>query len=175
MLARTTADMNWLFELHATQPAAQAIGILAVVCVVGMAVGSITIRGIGLGTAGVLFAGLIVGHYSKAVDHETLDFVKEFGLLLFVFTIGLQLGPGFFSALKRDGLRLNGVESEFLIYPREPHGFSEPHHIVDAYDRMWHWFEAHRTATQHLDQAWDHDRDVHQFEGDVKAAPPPKT
>jgi putative transport protein len=101
--------VNWLFELHATQPVAQAIGILALVCVAGMAIGSVKVRGIGLGTAGVLFAGLITGHFSKPVDHATLDFVKEFGLLLFVFTIGLQLGPGFFAALRRDGLRLNAV------------------------------------------------------------------
>jgi putative transport protein len=109
MLAGSIAGMSWLFELHSTQPVAQAIGILALVCVIGMAIGSVTIRGIGLGTAGVLFAGLITGHYTRAVDHETLDFVKEFGLLLFVFTIGLQLGPGFFAALKRDGLKLNAV------------------------------------------------------------------
>src|SRR6516225_484372 len=101
--------MDWLFQLHTTQPVAQAIGILALVCVAGMAIGSVTVRGIGLGTAGVLFAGLITGHFSKPVDHATLDFVKEFGLLLFVFTIGLQLGPGFFSALRRDGLKLNAV------------------------------------------------------------------
>jgi AspT/YidE/YbjL antiporter-like protein len=101
--------MNWLFQLHTTQPVAQAIGILAIVCVAGMAIGSVTVRGIGLGTAGVLFAGLITGHFSKPVDHATLDFVKEFGLLLFVFTIGLQLGPGFFSALRRDGLKLNAL------------------------------------------------------------------
>jgi putative transport protein len=107
--------MNWLFELHATQPVAQAIGILALVCVVGMGIGSVNVRGIGLGTAGVLFAGLITGHFSKAVDHETLDFVKEFGLLLFVFTIGLQLGPGFFAALKRDGLRLNALAILIIV------------------------------------------------------------
>jgi putative transport protein len=99
----------WLFQLHATEPVAQAIGILAIVCVAGLAIGRIEIRGIGLGTAGVLFAGLVLGHFSKPVDHATLDFVKEFGLLLFVFTIGLQLGPGFFSALRRDGVRLNTV------------------------------------------------------------------
>jgi len=101
--------VSWLFQLHATQPVAQAIGVFALVCVAGMAIGSVKIRGIGLGTAGVLFAGLITGHFSKPVDHATLDFVKEFGLLLFVFTIGLQLGPGFFAALRRDGLRLNAV------------------------------------------------------------------
>jgi dipeptidyl aminopeptidase/acylaminoacyl peptidase len=70
------------------------------------------------------------------------------------------------------GLRLNGVESELLIYPREPHGFTEPRHIVDAYDRMWQWFESHGAGIQHLDQAWDHDRNVHQFESDARPAPP---
>ena len=101
--------MGWLFQLHATHPVAQAIGVFALVCVAGMAIGSVKVRGIGLGTAGVLFAGLITGHFSKPVDHATLDFVKEFGLLLFVFTIGLQLGPGFFASLRRDGLRLNAI------------------------------------------------------------------
>src|SRR6516225_2231151 len=101
--------MNWLFQMHTAQPVAHAIGVLALVCVAGMAVGSIRVRGVGLGTAGVLFAGILVGYFGKAVDHATLDFVKEFGLILFVFTIGLQLGPGFLDALRRDGLRLNAV------------------------------------------------------------------
>jgi len=101
--------VRWLLQLHETQPVAQAIGVLALVCVAGMTLGSVKIRGVGLGTAGVLFAGLITGHFSKPVDHATLAFVKEFGLLLFVFTIGLQLGPGFFAALRRDGLRLNAM------------------------------------------------------------------
>ena len=95
--------MGWLFELHRTQPIAHAIGALAFVCVLGMALGSLKFRGIGLGTAGVLFAGIIVGHFGNPVDHHTLDFVKEFGLVLFVFTIGLQLGPGFFAALRQQG------------------------------------------------------------------------
>jgi len=73
------------------------------------------------------------------------------------------------------GLRLNGVESQLLIYPREPHGFSEPKHILDAYDRMWQWFESHRSGAQHVDQAWDHDRDVHQFEGDLRTPVTPKS
>jgi putative transport protein len=99
--------MSWLFELHKTQPIAHTIGALAFVCVLGMAFGSLKFRGIGLGTAGVLFAGIIVGHFGNPVDQHTLHFVKEFGLLLFVFTIGLQLGPGFFAALKHQGLKLN--------------------------------------------------------------------
>jgi putative transport protein len=101
--------MSWLFELHKTQPIAQAIGILAAVCVVGMAFGSVKVRGIGLGTSGVLFAGILAGHFTEPVDHQTLDFVKEFGLILFVFTIGLQLGPGFFAALREQGVRMNAL------------------------------------------------------------------
>ena len=96
-------DMNWLFQLHDTHVVAHAIGVLALVCGAGMALGSVKVRGIGLGTAGVLFAGIVAGHFGKPVDHATLDFVKEFGLILFVFTIGLQLGPGFFAALRRRG------------------------------------------------------------------------
>ena len=107
--------MSWLFELHRTQPIAHAIGALAFVCVLGMALGSLKFRGIGLGTAGVLFAGIIVGHFGNPVDHHTLDFVKELGLILFVFTIGLQLGPGFFAALRQQGVKLNLLAAAIVI------------------------------------------------------------
>jgi putative transport protein len=107
--------MSWLFELHRTQPIAHAIGALTFVCVLGMALGSLKFRGIGLGTAGVLFAGILVGHFGNPVDQHTLHFVKEFGLLLFVFTIGLQLGPGFFAALRKQGVKLNLLAATIVI------------------------------------------------------------
>lgn len=107
--------MNWLWELHQTQPVAHAVGVLAFVCVLGMALGSFKFRGIGLGTAGVLFAGILVGHFGEQVDHHLLDFVKEFGLILFVFTIGLQLGPGFFAALRQQGIKLNLLAATIVI------------------------------------------------------------
>jgi putative transport protein len=107
--------MSWLFELHQTQPIAHTVGVLAFVCVLGMALGSLKFRGIGLGTAGVLFAGILVGHFGEAVDHHTLDFVKEFGLILFVFTIGLQLGPGFFAALRQQGVKMNALAAAIVI------------------------------------------------------------
>lgn len=107
--------MDWLFDLDRTNPAAQAIVILALVCTVGMALGSIKVRGIGLGTAGVLFAGIIVGYFSKPVDHKTFEFIKEFGLILFVYCIGLQLGPGFFASLRRMGLRLNVLAAAVVL------------------------------------------------------------
>ena len=107
--------MTWLFELHRTQPVAHAIGALMLVCVIGMAFGSVKFRGIGLGTAGVLFAGILVGHFGKPVDHHTLEFVKEFGLILFVFTIGLQLGPGFVAALRQQGMKMNLLAAAVVI------------------------------------------------------------
>lgn len=107
--------MTWLFELHKTQPIAHAVGLLAFVCVLGMGLGSLKFRGVGLGTSGVLFAGIFVGHFGEDVDHHTLDFVKEFGLILFVFTIGLQLGPGFFAALRQQGVKMNALAAAIVV------------------------------------------------------------
>jgi putative transport protein len=107
--------MDWLFNLVSTNPTAHAIAILSLVCVAGMSLGSIKIRGIKLGTAGVLFAAILVGHFGKPIDHHTLEFVKEFGLILFVFCIGLQIGPGFFPSLRRAGLRLNSLALAIIL------------------------------------------------------------
>jgi putative transport protein len=107
--------MNWIFQLNAANPVAHAIGLIALVCFAGMALGSFKVRGVGLGTASVLFAGIITGHFGKPVDHHTLEFVKEFGLILFVFTIGLQLGPGFFAAFRRQGMQLNVIAAVIVL------------------------------------------------------------
>jgi putative transport protein len=107
--------VKWLFELQQANPVAQAIGILALVCLAGMALGSCKVHGVGLGTAGVLFAGIITGHFGKPVDKATLEFVKEFGLVLFVFTIGLQLGPGFFAALRQQGVKMNALALAIVV------------------------------------------------------------
>jgi putative transport protein len=94
-------------QISQTQPIAHAILVLSGVAVIGLAVGSVKFRGISLGSAGVLFAGIVFGHFGERIEHSVLDFVKEFGLVLFVFTIGLQLGPGFIAALRQQGLKLN--------------------------------------------------------------------
>lgn len=111
--------MNWIFHVHEGHPVAHAIAVLSLVCVFGMALGRVRVRGVGIGTAGVLFAGILFGHYGQAVarqvDHHTLAFVKEFGLVLFVFTIGLQLGPGFFAALRTAGLKLNALAAAVVL------------------------------------------------------------
>lgn len=107
--------MTWMLDLHESQPVAHAVGVLALVCVVGMGLGSLKFRGVGLGTAGVLFAGILAGHLGEQVDHRILEFVKEFGLILFVFTIGLQLGPGFFAALRQQGVKLNVLAAAIVV------------------------------------------------------------
>lgn len=77
--------------------------------------GSIRIGGFSLGVAGVLFVGILLGHFQPGLNHEILDFAREFGLILFVFTIGLQVGPGFFASLKRQGLPLNALAAGIVI------------------------------------------------------------
>jgi putative transport protein len=106
---------QWLKALAEAQPVAHAVLALCVAGVAGLALGSVRVQGIGLGTAGILFAGIVLGHFGVVVDHQILDFVREFGLILFVFTIGLQLGPGFFASLRKDGLRLNVLAAVVVL------------------------------------------------------------
>lgn len=93
------------------------ISLLALVAVTGLWIGHWKIKGVGFGVGGVLFGGIIVAHftnqYGLKLDTHILHFVQEFGLILFVYTIGIQVGPGFFSSLRRSGLKLNGFA--FLI------------------------------------------------------------
>ena len=91
------------------------VAIISLVCMVGMVLGSFKLRGVGLGTAGVLFAGILVGSISHPIDHKTLEFIKELGLILFVFCIGLQLGPGFFASLRQMGLRLHVMAAAVVL------------------------------------------------------------
>ena len=88
------------------------IGLLALVAIIGLWIGHFKIKGVGLGIGGVLFGGIFVAHfttqYGIKLDSHTLHFVQEFGLILFVYTIGIQVGPGFFASLRKSGLTLNG-------------------------------------------------------------------
>ena len=89
------------------------ISLLALVAVIGLWIGHWKIKGVGLGIGGVLFGGIIVAHFTNqygiVLDSHTLHFIQEFGLILFVYTIGIQVGPGFFASLRKSGLKLNGL------------------------------------------------------------------
>lgn len=90
---------------------ALTVSILALVAVVGLFIGNVKFRGVGLGIGGVLFGGIIVGHFvsqaGMTLSSDMLHVIQEFGLILFVYTIGIQVGPGFFASLRVSGLRLN--------------------------------------------------------------------
>ncbi len=107
--------MNAFHTILQQQPVAHAVLVLALVAVVGLLIGSIRYRSLSLGSAGVLFAGIAAGHFGIHIEESIRDFVKEFGLILFVFTIGLQLGPGFFASLRREGLRLNLLAGAIVL------------------------------------------------------------
>ena len=92
----------WFVDLNLHHPTAYTILVLALVIAGGLVLGGLRFRGIALGAAGVLFVGLLVGQLGQQLDPGVLNFLKEFGLVLFVFTIGLQLGPGFIASLRSD-------------------------------------------------------------------------
>jgi len=99
--------MDWFNELLFGESVAHTILIYCVVIAVGVSLGKVKIFGVSLGIAFVLFAGLAVGHFGFKANHEVVEFIRDFGLILFVFSIGLQVGPAFFSSFKKGGLTLN--------------------------------------------------------------------
>ena len=101
--------IEFLSRIKEISPHAEPILVLSLTAILGLLLGSIKICGMKLGVAGMLFSGLLLGHFGLSLDPHLMAFLKEFGLVLFVFTVGLQLGPGFFNSLKSDGLKLNSL------------------------------------------------------------------
>ncbi len=88
---------------------ASTIVLYSFVIALGVYLGKLKIAGVSLGVTFVLFVGIIMGHFGYIVDGEVLHFIREFGLILFIFSIGIQVGPAFFSSFKKGGMRLNGL------------------------------------------------------------------
>jgi putative transport protein len=107
--------LDFFVHLNTHHAVAYTILMLAVVIAGGLILGGLKVRGVGLGSAGVLFAGLIAGQFGQHLNADVLGFLKEFGLVLFVFTIGLQLGPGFAASLRAEGLRLNLLSGSVVV------------------------------------------------------------
>ena len=108
--------MNWLFDLFAGSTIAHALFVYSIVIAIGVILGKVKFLGISLGATFVLFVGILMGHIGNLIspdeafiNHNTLKFIQEFGLILFVFSIGLQVGPSFFSTIKDGGMLLNGL------------------------------------------------------------------
>ncbi len=109
--------MDWLQNLLApgASSLASTIILYAFVIACGVWLGKLKVGGISLGVTFVLFVGLLMGHFGYIVNPEVLHFVREFGLILFIFSIGLQVGPSFFSSFKKGGVVLNGLATLTIV------------------------------------------------------------
>ncbi len=96
-----------MLNLLTQRDTAGAIFILAIVIASGLYLGKFKVKGVSLGTTWILFMGILLGHFGLRINPVMLSFIKDFGLILFVFAIGLQVGPGFFHSFRKDGLPMN--------------------------------------------------------------------
>ncbi|MHC1781085.1 MAG: putative transporter [Bacteroidales bacterium] len=107
--------MEWIKTLFMNESVAQSVVILAAVISVGILLSKIKIANISFGITWILFAGIAFSHFGLKINAHMLHFVKEFGLILFVYSIGLQVGPGFFSSFKKGGVKLNLLASSIVL------------------------------------------------------------
>ena len=98
--------MEWLKDLLLEPSALQAVVVISLISAIGIGLGKIRILGISLGTAFIFFVGILAGHFGIKLDPAMLIYAESFGLIIFVYALGLQVGPGFFSSMRADGLRL---------------------------------------------------------------------
>ncbi len=108
--------MDWFFNLFTNTESVAHIALLyAIVIAVGVYLGKIKIAGVSLGVTFVLFAGIVAGHFGFTAPTPILTFIQDFGLILFVFMIGLQVGPGFFESFGTTGIKLNGLAASMIL------------------------------------------------------------
>ena len=99
--------MNWFTDIFSQQSFIQAVMVLSLICAIGLALGKIKVLGISLGATFVFFAGILAGHFGLSINTEMLAVMQNFGLILFIYALGVQVGPGFFASFKKGGFRLN--------------------------------------------------------------------
>ena len=107
--------MDWFTSLFFGNSIAHTVFILAIAIAVGIALGKIKIAGISFGITWILFVGIALGSFGMQIDPIIVSFIKEFGLILFVYSVGMQVGPSFFSAFKQGGMRLVGIATAMVL------------------------------------------------------------
>ena len=107
--------MNWLKELITTPDFTQAVLVMSLICGVGLALGKIRIFGVSLGATFVFFAGILAGHLGLVVNPDMLTVLQNFGLIIFIYALGVQVGPGFFSSFKKGGFKLNMLATLLML------------------------------------------------------------
>ena len=106
--------MNWLKELFTTPDFIQAVLVISLICGIGLGLGKIKIFGVSLGATFVFFTGILAGHLGLVVNPDMLTVLQNFGLILFIYSLGVQVGPGFFASLKKGGLKMNMLATLLL-------------------------------------------------------------
>lgn len=99
--------LDWLYSLFVEHSALQAVIVLSLISAIGLGLGKIHFWGISLGVTFVFFAGILAGHFGLSIDEQMLNYAESFGLVIFVYALGLQVGPGFFSSFRKGGVQLN--------------------------------------------------------------------
>ena len=99
--------MEWLYSLFLEHSALQAVVVLSLISAIGLGLGRVHFWGVSLGVTFVFFAGILAGHLGLSVDPQMLNYAESFGLVIFVYSLGLQVGPGFFSSFRKGGVTLN--------------------------------------------------------------------
>ena len=99
--------MDWLYSLFVEHSALQAVVVLSLISAIGLGLGKVHVCGISLGVTFVFFAGILAGHFGLSIDPQMLNYAESFGLVIFVYALGLQVGPGFFSSFRKGGVQLN--------------------------------------------------------------------
>lgn len=107
--------MNWFIDIFTTPSVAQAALVLSFICACGLALGKFKIFGVSLGITFVFFAGIIAGHFGLSIDPQMLAFAQNFGLIIFIYALGVQVGPGFFAAFKKGGVKLNMMSLTVML------------------------------------------------------------
>lgn len=107
--------MNWLNELFTTPDFIQAVLIISLICGIGLGLGKVKIFGVSLGATFVFFTGILAGHLGLAVNPDMLTVLQNFGLILFIYALGVQVGPGFFASMKKGGLKMNMLATLLLV------------------------------------------------------------
>ncbi|MDE6374816.1 MAG: transporter, partial [Alistipes sp.] len=98
--------MDWIRTILVEHSALQAVVVISLISVIGIGLGKIRIFGVSLGAAFIFFTGILAGHFGLTIDPAMLAYAETFGLVVFVYALGLQVGPGFFSSMRADGVRL---------------------------------------------------------------------
>ena len=107
--------MEWLYSLFIEHSALQAVVVLSLISAIGLGLGKIHVCGISLGVTFIFFAGILAGHFGLSIDPQMLNYAESFGLIIFVYALGLQVGPGFFSSFRKGGVTLNMLAIAVVI------------------------------------------------------------